>query len=160
MEEMQEQTIKNMDNKITKRIATEADTEFARRTHHAAYHDVIVRQFGGFDEKIQDDFFAKSWTPENHEIVLDDGLQVGYCSIERLPDRIAIHELVLLPAFQGKGIGSKILREVLEEAKARSVPVRLQVLKENQAQHLYRTLGFKDSGFDDTHIQMEYKESL
>ncbi len=145
-----------MENEITKRIATEADTEFARKTHHAAYHDVVVRQFGNFDEKVQDDFFAESWKSKTHEILLNGNSETGYCSVEQLSDYIVVHELVLLPEFQRKGIGSKILREVMEEAKAKNIPVKLQVLKENQAQHLYRKLGFKDTGSTDTHIQMEF----
>lgn len=142
--------------KITKRPATEADTEFARKTHHVAYHDVIVRQFGVFDEKIQDEFFVKSWKPETYEILLSEGVKVGYSSIEHLPDYIFVHGLVLSPEFQGRGIGSKILKEVIEEAKKKNIPIRLQVLKENQAQHLYRRLGFRDIGLTDTHIQMEF----
>lgn len=159
MEEMSQNKIENMEAQITRRIATEADTEFARKTHHAAYHDVIVRQFGNFDEKMQDDFFAKSWKPETHEILLSDGAEAGYCFIEHFPDHIFAHELVLSLEFQGKGIGSNLLKEVIEEAKAKNIPVKLQVLKENQAQHLYRKLGFKDTGITDTHIEMEFNPS-
>lgn len=156
MEVILKNKVENMGAQITKRIATETDTEFARKTHHEAYHDVIVRQFGNFDEKTQDDFFAKSWKPETHEILLSDGEEAGYCSVERFPGHIFVHELVLSPGFQGKGIGSKFLQELLEEAKGENIPVRLQVLKENQAQHLYRKLGFKDTVITDTHIQMEF----
>jgi GNAT superfamily N-acetyltransferase len=58
-----------------------------------------------------------------------DGIEAGYISIEYFPDHIVAHELVLLPEFQGKGIGSKLLKEVLEEAKIKHIPVQLRVLK-------------------------------
>lgn len=141
---------------ITKRPATDADTEFAKNVHHTAYHDVIVRQFGSFDEKMQDDFFFKTWKPETHEIIISDGVDAGYFSIESFSDHIFAHELVLLPEFQGKGIGSKLLKEVLRKAKTNNIPVQLQVLKENSAQDLYRRLGFKETGSNATHIQMEF----
>jgi ribosomal protein S18 acetylase RimI-like enzyme len=144
---------------VIRRAATEADVEFARKTHHAAYRDVIVQQFGNFDEKVQDEFFAKSWNPQTHEVLVSGDSEIGYCSIEHFPDHIFAHELVLLPEFQGKGIGTKILQELLEEAKAKNIPIRLQVLKENQAQHLYRRLGFKDVGSIDTHFLMEFDPS-
>lgn len=146
-----------MELMITKRPATDADTEFARTVHHTAYYDVIVQQFGSFNEKMQDDFFFKSWKPETHEILLSDGIEAGYISIEYFPDHIVAHELVLLPEFQGKGIGSKLLKEVLEEAKIKHIPVQLRVLKKNIAQDLYRRLGFKDIGENETHIHMEVK---
>lgn len=155
MEGMQKNSLEH-EIKISKRQATNADTEFARSTHHAAYHDVIIRQFGNFDEKMQDDFFAKSWKPETHEILINNATDIGYYSVERSPEIIFLSELVLLPSTQGKGIGTKILEELVQESKAKNIPVKLQVLKENQAQHLYRKLGFKDTGITDTHIQMEF----
>jgi ribosomal protein S18 acetylase RimI-like enzyme len=141
---------------IIKRPAQENDEVFARKTHHTAYHDVIVRQFGDFDEKMQDDFFDKSWKPKTHEILLSNQQEIGYCSIERFDDHIRVHELVLSTEFQGKGFGSKILTDLINEAKDKNVPIKLQVLKENQAQYLYRKLGFQDTSETDTHIQMEF----
>jgi len=148
-----------MEPTITKRPASNADTIFAKKVHHTAYQDVIVRQFGTFDEKMQDYFFSKSWKPATHEIIIIDGIDAGYLSIEHFPDHIFVHELVLVAEFQGKGTGSKLLKEVLLEAKTKHLPVRLQVLKANIAQTLYRRLGFKDIGQTETHIQMEFSPS-
>ena len=141
---------------LSRRPATEADTEFARSVHHAAYHDVIEQQFGKFDEAEQDVFFANSWNPENHEILVSEDVDAGYCSIEHFPDHIFIHELVLSPDQQGKGIGTKVLQEAIDEASTKDIPVRLQVLKANKAQDLYRKLGFKDTEETGTHFKMEY----
>lgn len=44
--------------KLEMRAAQEGDREFARLAHHAAYRDVVERQFGPWDEASQDDFFA------------------------------------------------------------------------------------------------------
>lgn len=142
--------------KIEKRPAQEKDNLFARETHHTAYRDVIVRQFGNFDQGMQDDFFDKSWKPENHEILLSNKQKIGYCSIDRYDNYFHVHELVLSPEFQGKGLGSKILNDLINEARDKKVSIKLQVLKENRAQHLYRKLGFQDIGTTDTHIQMEF----
>jgi ribosomal protein S18 acetylase RimI-like enzyme len=57
----------------------------------------------------------------------------------------------ILPAFRGRGLGSAIVRDLLAEAHARSVPVTLQVLKENpRARGLYERLGFAVTGETDT----------
>ena len=162
MEETPKNSTENREVHVTRRKASSTDEDFVRRTHHAAYYGVVTRQFGSFDEKIQDGYFAQSWKPEHHEILLDEaGREVGYCSIERLHDHIRIHELVIAPEFQGQGIGTKVLQEVQEESRAKKIPVTLQVLRENEAQHLYRKVGFKDIGETDTHIQMEFNpESL
>ena len=140
---------------LTKHPLTRDDENLIRKIHHAAYHDVIVEQFGSWDEKVQDVFFGKSWKPETHEMILENNVPVGYVWIEHNKDHIFIHELVISPEFQGKGIGSQILKETIDEAKAKNIPVRLQVLKKNKAQNLYRRFGFKDTGTTDTHFEME-----
>src|SRR5690606_11155883 len=95
----------------TKRPATERDADFVRRTHHVSYRDVITKQFGAFDEQAQDEFFARSWKPETHQILIFEEEECGYLSFEEFDDHIFLMNLVLLPAFQGKGIGSQILRD-------------------------------------------------
>ena len=141
---------------FTTRLATIGDREFARKTHHAAYRDVVIKQFGSFDEKIQDQFFAESWNDRVHEIFMYNGESIGYESVEYLPEHIFVHELVLLPEFQGLRIGSLFLKKIQEEAKAKNVPVRLKVLKENSALEFYQKLGFKVTDSDEVHIKMEY----
>ena len=49
----------------------------------------------------------------------------------------------ILPGFQGLGIGTWILRDVLRQAASESQPVRLQVFKANPARRLYSRLGFE-----------------
>lgn len=142
---------------ITKRTATKADTDLAREIHHEAYHDVVLRQFGSWDEKLQDDFFNDDWEPSAHDIILADNEICGYTRIRREPDHIFLDELVFLPKFQGKGIGTSILKELIEESRRKKLPIRLGVFKENRAQELYRKLGFKNVGTTDTQFKMEWK---
>jgi len=159
MESYKNNRIENIENKITKRSATEEDTDFARKAHHAAYHDVVVRQFGHFDEKEQDDFFDESWNKDPYEILLNNEEESGYCSIEYFPDHIFVHELVLLPEFQGKGIGSKVLKDIMDDARVKNIPIKLRVLKENRAQELYRKMGFEETETNDISIFMELRQN-
>lgn len=55
---------------LERRPATSSDTEFARTTHHAAYRDVVSRQFGAWDEALQDRLFEEKWMPDKCEIGL------------------------------------------------------------------------------------------
>jgi ribosomal protein S18 acetylase RimI-like enzyme len=141
---------------LLRRPATEADFDFARRVHHEAYRDVVERQFGRFGEE-QDQFFARNWAKHPHEIVLSDGVPCGYVAVYDRDEAVVFSELVILPAFQGRGIGTFLLREQMERARGRGVPVWLGVLHENhRAATLYRRLGFRETGRTDTHILMEW----
>jgi len=59
----------------------------------------------------------------------------------------SFEDLVVLPGYRGKGIGSALLAHVVEEAKKLGV-LRLTLLTDRQnkrAQAVYRKLGFVDS---------------
>jgi ribosomal protein S18 acetylase RimI-like enzyme len=53
-----------------------------------------------------------------------------------------IVQIQLSSDFQGKGIGSKIVRKVLDQAAENEKNVTLSVLKGNPAKDLYHRLGF------------------
>jgi ribosomal protein S18 acetylase RimI-like enzyme len=144
-----------MSHTVTKRKATETDTFFAKQTLKSAYRDVAVKQFGKWDEGMQEKWHKETWLPKPNDIILCDGFPCGYCSIEYKPDHIFVNELVIAPEFQNRGIGTQVLSELISEAKEKKLPIRLQVLKENKARFLYQRLGFKDTGTTETHLQME-----
>ena len=63
--------------------------------------------------------------------------------MSRHPDRIEIRHIEILPEFQGKGLGSQIIRDILAEGRKAGLPVTLTVLSLNPARRLYERLGFK-----------------
>lgn len=142
---------------ITKRPATEADKEFSRLAHHRAYQAVVIQQFGSWSGKMQDEFFNNDWSGANYEIILCDEKPCGYLCLENREADIHIRELVIVPAYQGRGVGTHILQSAIEQAKTRQVPVRLGTFHSNKAVELYRKLGFREFGKTETHILMEWK---
>ncbi len=144
--------------KITTRPVLASDTEFARAAHHQAYREVAERQFGPWDERAQDVFFAADWASGQFELLACDDVECGYVCVERQEDCIFVRELVLLPGFQGCGIGSEVLRGVTERARQSGVPVRLGTCHMNRAVDLYRRLGFRETERTDSHILMEWRD--
>jgi len=141
-------------------LASPADTEFGRRVHHQAYREVVERQFGAWNVAAQDAYFRDGWGAAAHEIVECDGVPVGYVCVEDRPDLVHVRELVLLPEFQNRGIGTAVLRQVLVHAEGRGVPVQLGTLHTNRAAALYRRLGFREIGRTETHILFERRPPL
>jgi ribosomal protein S18 acetylase RimI-like enzyme len=142
------------------RAAEDNDEALARSTHHAAYHDVVIRQFGRWDVPQQDAFFDSAWSPSTHEIILIDGAPCGYCCIERRREDVHIRELVIDPAFQNRGVGSAVLRQLQSEGKVRRVPLRLGTFHQNRALALYSRLGFLEIDRTETHVLMEWRADL
>lgn len=131
-----------MGSKIRLRPATEQDYEFVYhvlKTTMQAYVD----QAWGWDEEWQRTYFSMRFTPSEDRIIVLEGQDIGVISIQRRPDGIFMSKIYILPPFQGRGIGTQLIRSVLDDAFEQGLPVTLRVLKVNPARKLYERLGFK-----------------
>jgi GNAT superfamily N-acetyltransferase len=142
---------------ITKRPGLDTDVHFACSVHHRAYRDVVVAQYGQWNEAAQDEYFIAAWSRAPHEVILCDDVRCGYLCVEDRSDDLFAREIVIDPDFQGQGIGTHIIQDLIELAAARGMPLRLTTQLLNRAVNLYRRLGFRESGRTDTHILMEWK---
>lgn len=138
------------------RIATQEDYDPLRHIHHVAFRDVVMQTWG-WDEHVQDQMWTEYLTEtDSLQVIEVDGATAGYLDVRALPDHIFIANIALDPAMQGRGIGTRILQDILAEATAADVPVRLDVIKANiQARALYERLGFVWVGANESHDTME-----
>ncbi|COV17192.1 ribosomal-protein-alanine acetyltransferase rimI [Mycobacterium tuberculosis] len=89
-------------------------------------------------------------SPHNHYVgARSGGTLVGYAGISRLgrtpPFEYEVHTIGVDPAYQGRGIGRRLLRELLDFA--RGGVVYLEVRTDNDAAlALYRSVGFQRVG--------------
>ena len=146
---------RGFDVKITRRPATEADTALAREIHHRGYREIVERQYLRWDDAQQDRFFEDDWDPAIYEIVLCDGIPCGRISVVERGGAIVVRDIIILPEYQNRGIGTFVLREVLEQARTRSLPVRLGTHRLNRALQFYLRLGFRETGQTPSHILLE-----
>lgn len=70
-------------------------------------------------------------------IIVDDGEDAGCVATTRHADHIWIDRLYIAPSHQRRGLGAAILRMVISEGAASSLPVRLSVLTTNPAVAFY-----------------------
>jgi ribosomal protein S18 acetylase RimI-like enzyme len=145
---------------IALRSTDAADSEFVRTVHHQAYREVVVRQFGTWDPAFQDRHFAEAWAHGSFSIVLYDGQPCGYLGLDEFADHLYVREIVIAAAFQGRGIGTALLEQVLQRAGGQDLPVRLQTLHANHgAAALYRRLRFEQVGSTSTHLLFEWRRA-
>ena len=89
-----------------------------------------------------------------HSVVLVDGTPVGRLWVAREESAIHLLDITLLPEHRGHGLGTTLIRGLLDEASATGLPVRLHVAVVNPAEALYRRLGFIPTGGDGVHREM------
>ncbi len=69
-----------------------------------------------------------------------NGEDIGVLQLQNRPEELVFDLIELLPAWQGKGIGTAVIRSLLARGKA----VSLRVLTSNpRAAALYERLGFR-----------------
>lgn len=62
--------------------------------------------------------------PEKHRYeAAIDGQLAGYCEYNLLTNAVMFTHTEVLPAFEGKGVGSAIARHVLDAARTQGMPV-------------------------------------
>lgn len=101
--------------------------------------------------------YAEKFVPEKIQIIQFDSEDVGRLRIIRSLDEIYVGGIQILPAFQNKGIGSAIFKDIITEADKLKIPIVLEVAKVNKlAFQFYKKLGFYKVGEKDTDWLMKY----
>jgi ribosomal protein S18 acetylase RimI-like enzyme len=85
---------------------------------------------------------AQTFPHSTRQVVLVDGQPAGCCWIHVEEGRMRIVDLILLPAFCNRGVGTTLMAAILAEADASGFDVELRVEIENPARRLYERFGF------------------
>lgn len=145
-------------------IETDRDFRFAlfRTSRGAAWDQVtlppemlsmIMRQ--QFDAQTLG--HAASYPEARLEIVTVDGAPVGRLAVDRAQGAIHLIDIALMADWRGRGLGSSLLRRLMDEAARAGRPLTLHVAHDNIAAHrLYLRLGFAAAGEDETHLAMTW----
>ncbi|MDF1814396.1 MAG: GNAT family N-acetyltransferase [Verrucomicrobiales bacterium] len=116
----------------------------------------VEENFGGWDEQEQRDMFFRSTDPQSHELFYLNDEPIGFWWVERRDDEIYLNRISILPAHQNQGIGTHLIRRLIQEGGRQSRPVRLQVFPNNPARRIYQRIGFQEEDHSETHVHMIY----
>jgi ribosomal protein S18 acetylase RimI-like enzyme len=140
---------------VALRQCREEDRPFVWEVRRQALREVVAAMWG-WDEAAQQAKFEARFTAAGHEVIVCDGADAGLLQVVDEGTHLVVGKIELLPRFQGQGIGTVLLRRILDGARVRRIAVRLQVLRANtRARRLYERLGFRVTGETDSHFQME-----
>jgi ribosomal protein S18 acetylase RimI-like enzyme len=149
---------------IARRPATTLDDDFLLALYASTRDDLDV--LGWADEQrsafcaaqcaVRRDAYRSAYPAGRDEIVEVNGVAVGRLLVDTTGDTVSVVDVALVPDARGQGIGSRLLGEVLEGARAEDRRVALYVLGSNPALRLYERLGFEVLGAQGLHLEMEW----
>ena len=137
------------------RSATDADGAFLVRLARDAYRDLVTQQFGTWDDADQGRRFAAKVARVPFRIAEMDGEAVAAISSSEHDDHVFLNELLVMPALQNRGIGSRLLVCEIAYATALRKPLRLHTLRLNRAIRFYERHGFLVTARGDVYVDME-----
>jgi len=102
------------------------------------YQQVMAHQFHAQTVGYRDQF-----PQARFDIIELAGERIGRIVVDRPGTMVHIVDQAIVPALRGRGIGTAIMRALMDEAQAAGLPVRLEVASENDPSfRLYQRLGF------------------
>jgi len=103
----------------------------------------------------QQDHYAKKYPTASHDIIMSNGRPVGRLYVARLDQEIRIIDITLLPAERNAGIGSCLIKQLLDEANSSGKITRIYVEEFNPSLRLFERLGFSPSEQHGIHLLMQ-----
>ncbi len=102
------------------------------------YQQVMAHQFHAQTVGYRDQF-----PQARFDIIELAGERIGRIVVDRPGAMVHIVDQAIVPPMRGRGIGTAIMRALMDEAQAAGLPVRLEVASENDPSfRLYQRLGF------------------
>jgi len=128
--------------------ATEKDKTYFKQLNCLCYRDMVIKQFGSWQDHAQDQKFDIKWQEQSFKTIRqEDGEEIiGGIWVEEFETHWQLRELQIHPDFQNKGLGTQVLVAELNRAASAEREMRLRVLFQNPAYGLYLRLGFIVAG--------------
>lgn len=141
---------------VTLRAFHEGDLEFLYRVYAASReHEMalLVDWTAAMKEaflrdqfRLQHHHYQTHYPDASYDVIEKQEEPIGRFYVARMANEVRVMDIALLPDHRGRGIGSALMRELLDEAGRARKFVSLHVENENPAKRLYERLGFIEAG--------------
>lgn len=109
----------------------------------APWSDVQRHEFLNQQFQAQHVHYQTYYTTAEFLLIVKDNQNIGRLYIDRNKSTFCIIDIALIPEFKYKGIGTKILQEIIKEAQITDKKIVIHVESFNPAYKWYEKLGFK-----------------
>jgi len=150
----------------TLRIARNEDTPFlsalffernAPRFASLGWDDLQLRSILQMQYRARAKGYAEQFADLKDFVILDSKQQpIGELLLHEAAGEIRIVDVCISSSKQGRGVATRLLRELQQEAIVKEATITLRVDHENPARRLYQRLGFQKITGDALQIEMQW----
>ena len=94
---------------------------------------------------------------QHAKIIMMNQTDIGVIKVIPKIKELHLHQMQILPEYQGRGIGSKLVSRVLDRAGNKKIPVTLFVLKGAAAKRIYDRFGFSVTNEYENNYMMRWQ---
>jgi ribosomal protein S18 acetylase RimI-like enzyme len=153
-------------NSTRLRAATPEDEPFLRAVYASTRAEELAqvpwsneqkRAFIDMQFAAQDTDYRKNYPTAQFSIIEVQWVPVGRFYVDRCKKEIRIIDIALLPEHRRVGIGTKLLRELQNEARLAGKALTIHVERFNPALNLYHRLGFRQIEDKGVYLFLEWQ---
>ena len=147
------------------RVQRDDDDGFAAALYSSTRDDLrqmpadpaVIAQLIAMQQRMQSHGYRQAYPHAAYLILQHGATPLGRLVLERQDQLLHLVDIAILPAAQGQGAGSAVLRGLQAQAGAQQCRIHLAVNKSNAAARaLYQRLGFRPRGENDVQEQLEW----
>lgn len=158
---------------VTLRPITEADLPFLLEIYAGTRAEELAlvpdwttehkRLFVTQQFMAQHQYYQEFYKGADLQLIMNEAIPIGrlYVHWNYSPKEVRIMDIAMLPEYRGKGIGSSLLKAILQKGELLSKNVTIHVEYNNPALRLYERMGFKKVGeFNSVYYLYEWMPSM
>lgn len=122
-----------------------ADFEELAAIRIAAMRESLER-VGRFDAERAKARLRDSFFPEHTRFIVSGTERAGFYALRPSAEGWQLDHLYVHPQFQGRGIGTAVMKEIFRDADRQPISLFVGALKESASNRFYQRLGFSRTG--------------
>ena len=151
---------------ITLRGAADEDEAFLREVYASSraqemavvpWNDEQREAFLRMQFDAQHSYYHAEFPEASYQIILREAEPIGRMYVLRKEEEIEVLDITLLPQHRGAGIGTPLIRELMEEAERTGKAVNIWVEEYNPSRSLFSRLGFSKVHEEGFNWLLEYR---
>jgi ribosomal protein S18 acetylase RimI-like enzyme len=138
------------------RQARPSNYGFAEQLYFETMRPLLI-DLGRWDERRLRARFKRAFRANHVRIIRSNDRDIGWLQISESATEITLNQIHIVAEFRSRGIGTRIIRDLLAHAQDKGLPVVLSVVRNNPALALYQRLGFRIIGEDVEKLHMRWE---
>jgi len=143
------------------RNATTDDEQFLFDVYASTREEELDGSGWDEDQKlmfIRMQFLARerSYPRGGNQIIILNERPIGRMLVERSDSVILLRDIALLTEYRNRGLGTRLIQDLIKEATVSGKAIQLHVLFTSAAVHLYERLGFRKTSEDAAYFEMRW----